>query len=173
MVKTILTWLLALLIGAGFAFFGVQKFPDAPLTMWIYASLDQALGTGFIEPFGRYLTGVLELGVSALVLILPIVFLLLGQGAAAARTQLLGALAALGVLAGAIASHLSVLGIATPPDVVIREAAPAQGEAVAFSGGYLVPQGEPVPFLFTTAIILTLAAFTLFYLRAAGGRRSD
>jgi putative oxidoreductase len=66
------------------------KFTGAAESRWIFSRLG-------VEPWGRIATGVAEL-VAALLLLHP-------------RTAALGALTALGVIAGAIASHLFVLGI--------------------------------------------------------------
>ena len=55
-----------------------------------------------VEPWGRYLSGIFEL-IAGFLLLVP-------------ATQLLGASLALGVMAGAIASHLFILGIVVQDD---------------------------------------------------------
>lgn len=71
------------------------KFTGAEESIFIF----QTLG---VEPFGRIGSGVVELIASILILI--------------PRTTLLGALLALGTMAGAIFSHIFVLGIVVKDD---------------------------------------------------------
>lgn len=71
------------------------KFTGAEESVYIF----QTLG---IEPFGRIGSGVVELIASILILV--------------PRTTLLGALLALGTMAGAIFSHIFVLGIVVKND---------------------------------------------------------
>jgi len=71
------------------------KFTGAEESVYIF----QTLG---VEPFGRIGSGVVELVASILILI--------------PRTTLLGALLALGTMAGAIFSHIFVLGIEVKND---------------------------------------------------------
>lgn len=71
------------------------KFSAAPESVWIF----QTLG---LEPWGRIASGVVEL-VAALLILWP-------------RTTGLGALLALGVISGAILSHLTKLGIEVQGD---------------------------------------------------------
>jgi len=66
------------------------KFTAAPESVYIFTKVHA-------EPWGRIGSGVIEL-IAAILLLLP-------------RTVWLGALLALGVMAGAIVSHLTVLGI--------------------------------------------------------------
>ncbi len=71
------------------------KFTGAPESIFIFETVG-------LEPFGRYASGIAELFASILILI--------------PRTTWLGALIALGVMAGAIMSHLTVLGIVVQND---------------------------------------------------------
>jgi len=71
------------------------KFTGAEESKFIFNSLG-------IEPWGRWFAGSSEL-VASLLLLVP-------------ATQFLGALAGLGIMAGAIASHLFVLGIVVQDD---------------------------------------------------------
>ncbi len=71
------------------------KFTGAPESIFIFETVG-------LEPFGRYASGIAELIASILILI--------------PRTTWLGALTALGVMAGAIMSHLTVLGIVVQND---------------------------------------------------------
>ena len=92
------TLILSFIVAAGFIFFGVQKFGA---TNPIFSIIAERSGISLFEPVIRMLTGVAELG-TALLILIP-------------RTRLLGALAGLGVLIGAIGFHLSPwLGINVP-----------------------------------------------------------
>ena len=71
------------------------KFTAAPESVYIFSQLG-------MEPFGRVGLGVVEL-IVALLLIWP-------------RTSLIGAILGLGVISGAIFSHLFVLGIEVQDD---------------------------------------------------------
>jgi len=71
------------------------KFTAAPESVYIFSKLGA-------EPYGRIGSGVFEL-IAALLLLFP-------------RTTLLGAILGLGVMAGAIFSHLTVLGIEVQGD---------------------------------------------------------
>jgi hypothetical protein len=69
------------------------KFTGAPESVYIFT----ALGA---EPWGRIASGVVEL-IASILLVIP-------------RTAALGAILSLGVISGAIGSHLTRLGIALP-----------------------------------------------------------
>lgn len=71
------------------------KFTGAEESVYIFETLG-------IEPFGRISSGVVELIASILILI--------------PRTTLLGAILAIGTMAGAIVSHIFVLGIEVKND---------------------------------------------------------
>ena len=71
------------------------KFSGAPESVYIFSQLG-------IEPYGRIGTGVLEL-IIAVLLILK-------------RTSIIGAILGLGVISGAILSHLFILGIEVQND---------------------------------------------------------
>lgn len=83
-------WILRLVV----AFIMLQtlffKFTGAAESIYIFETVG-------LEPFGRYASGVAEL-IASILLLVP-------------RTTWLGAIIALGVMAGAIMSHLTVLGI--------------------------------------------------------------
>ena len=90
--------ILALIVAAGFFFFGVQKFGAENI---VFETIAERSGISLFEPQIRMLTGVAEIFTAILILI--------------PRTRFLGALAGLGVLAGAIGFHLSPwLGINVP-----------------------------------------------------------
>lgn len=71
------------------------KFSAAPVSVHIFSTLG-------VEPYGRILTGVLEL-ITGLLLIFR-------------RTSFLGAILGLGIISGAILSHLFILGIEVQND---------------------------------------------------------
>ena len=71
------------------------KFTGAEESIYIFTKVG-------LEPWGRYCTGVAEL-ISAMLLLIP-------------RFTWAGALLALGVISGALASHLTVLGIVVQND---------------------------------------------------------
>ena len=89
---------LALIVAAGFFFFGVQKFGAENI---VFETIAEKSGISLFEPVIRMLTGVAEIATAILILI--------------PRTRLFGVLAGLGVLAGAIGFHISPwLGINVP-----------------------------------------------------------
>lgn len=71
------------------------KFSAAPESVYIFSTLG-------IEPWGRIATGIAEL-VASLLILFP-------------RTTGIGALLSLGVMAGALVSHVAWLGIAVQDD---------------------------------------------------------
>lgn len=86
-----LSWILRLAVAGVLLQTLYFKFTGAPESVYIFSTLG-------LEPWGRIGTGVVELIASAL-LLYP-------------RTVPLGALLSLGVISGAIVSHLTKLGIA-------------------------------------------------------------
>lgn len=92
------------------------KFTGQPESIYIFSTLG-------IEPWGRYGSGVVELIASVLILI--------------RSTSWIGAGLGLGVMLGAIVSHLAVLGIDVQDD-----------------GGYL----------FFLALVVTLSCLTVLYI---------
>lgn len=76
----------AVILGQGLFF----KFTGAPEAIYIFERLG-------VEPWGRYATGIVELAAVVLLLI--------------PRTAGVGALLAIGLMIGALGSHLTVLGI--------------------------------------------------------------
>jgi len=78
------------------------KFTGADESRYIFSSVGQFLGIGGVEPWGRIGSGVLEL-VASLLLLIP-------------ATAPAGAMLALAVMGGAIASHLVILGIEVQGD---------------------------------------------------------
>ena len=78
------------------------KFTGADESRYIFSTVGQFLGIGGVEPWGRIGSGVIEL-VASLLLLIP-------------ATAVAGAMLALGVMGGAIASHVVILGIAVQGD---------------------------------------------------------
>src|ERR1051325_10849040 len=92
---TIASWILRLLV-AGILFQTLFfKFTAAPESVYIFSKLG-------LEPWGRIGSGVAEL-IACVLLLVP-------------RTAALGALLALAVISGALASHLTKLGIVVQDD---------------------------------------------------------
>ncbi|MBY0451951.1 MAG: DoxX family protein [Bdellovibrionaceae bacterium] len=71
------------------------KFTGAPESIYIFTQLHA-------EPFGRYFAGVSEL-IASILLLVPM-------------TQVLGALMAIGIMLGALASHILILGLVVQDD---------------------------------------------------------
>ena len=84
-------WVLRLLIGALFIFFGVMKFPDADGSMWVRVFEQIGFGQWF-----RYLTGVIEVA-GGLLLFIP--------RATAVAVALL-----VPTILGALLTHIMVIG---------------------------------------------------------------
>ena len=89
------------LLAAFMAFMGVQKFTgDVPIFGIIETNVAASTGVtlAVIEPYGRYLTGVLELAAAVLLIV----------------RRHWGAWLSVAIIAGAIGAHLTFLGISTP-----------------------------------------------------------
>ncbi len=71
------------------------KFTGAPESVWIFTQLG-------VEPWGRYLSGALEL-LAAVLILYP-------------KTTPFGALLAVGLMVGAIGAHFTTLGIVVQDD---------------------------------------------------------
>ncbi len=93
--QTRLSWLLRLVVAAILLQTLFFKFSAAPESVYIFRTLG-------LEPWGRIGSGVAEL-VAAVLLLLP-------------ATTALGALLALGVISGALVSHLTKLGVEVQGD---------------------------------------------------------
>lgn len=95
MFKTLLSWLLAIVVAGILLQTLYFKFSGHPESVAIF----QKLG---VEPWGRWFSGILEL-VSGILILVP-------------KTRLVGAFIALGIMSGAILAHLTVIGIASNDD---------------------------------------------------------
>lgn len=91
----VIAWLLRLAAAAILLQTLFFKFTAAPESVYIFTKVGA-------EPWGRIGSGVIEL-VAAFLILVP-------------RTTWLGSLIALGIMAGAIASHLTVLGVEVQGD---------------------------------------------------------
>lgn len=78
------------------------KFTAAPESVFIFSEVGKFAHLPFMEPWGRIGTGTAELMASLLILI--------------PATTWLGALLALGIMGGAVATHLFILGIQVQGD---------------------------------------------------------
>ena len=78
------------------------KFTGADESVYIFTALGRFVHVAGVEPWGRIGSGVVEL-IAGLMLLVP-------------ATASLGAALAMGVMAGAIASHILVLGIEVKGD---------------------------------------------------------
>src|SRR5260221_12877580 len=78
------------------------KFTGADESVYIFSTIGRFLSVPAAEPWGRIGSGIVEL-LASLLLLLP-------------ATAALGAVLTMGVMAGAIASHLIVLGIEVKGD---------------------------------------------------------
>jgi putative oxidoreductase len=97
----ILTTILRLFVAILLGWAGYLKLSSAPVEVELFTSLS-------MEPHGRYLVGILELGAAVLIL--------LPQGIVQ------GAILAWGLMAGAILAHLTRIGIAGQAGVLFGAA---------------------------------------------------
>lgn len=95
MKSSLFSWLLRIAVAVIFAQTLFFKFTAAEESVYIFSKLG-------IEPYGRIGTGIFEL-IAAILILIP-------------RTALLGAFIGLGVISGAILSHLFILGIEVMDD---------------------------------------------------------
>ena len=95
--QSVLSWLMQLMVAGILLQTLFFKFTGADESVYIFSTVGSFVHVPGVEPWGRIGSGVVELAASLLLLV---------PGTAA-----LGALVAIGVLGGAILSHLVVLGI--------------------------------------------------------------
>jgi putative oxidoreductase len=96
-VQTVLSWFLQLTIAGILLQTLFFKFTGAEESVYIFSAVGEFAHVPAFEPWGRLATGCIEL-IAALLLLFP-------------GTVSLGAVLTMGMMAGAIASHLVVLGI--------------------------------------------------------------
>jgi putative oxidoreductase len=95
--QTVLSWFLQLAVAGILLQTLFFKFTGAEESVYIFSTVGRFLNIAGVEPWGRIGSGVLEL-IASLLLIVP-------------ATASIGAILTMGVMAGAILSHLVVLGI--------------------------------------------------------------
>ena len=95
--QTVLSWFLQLAVAGILLQTLFFKFTGAEESVYIFSTVGRFLNIAGVEPWGRIGSGVLEL-VASLLLIVP-------------ATASIGAILTMGVMAGAILSHVVVLGI--------------------------------------------------------------
>jgi uncharacterized membrane protein YphA (DoxX/SURF4 family) len=88
--KNITTWIFRIALAALYLMMALPKFAGQEMTVHIFTTLG-------VEPWGRILTGVIEVSIFLLVL-LP-------------KTTVYGAIISLGTIIGAILSHFVILGL--------------------------------------------------------------
>ena len=100
--QTVLSWVLQLAVAGILLQTLFFKFTGAEESVYIFSTVGRFLHVTGVEPWGRIGSGVLEL-IASLLLIVP-------------ATATIGAVLTMGVMAGAILSHLFILGIEVKGD---------------------------------------------------------
>ena len=95
--QTVLSWFLQLAVAGILLQTLFFKFTGAEESVYIFGTVGRFLNIGGVEPWGRIGSGVLEL-IASLLLVVP-------------ATASIGAILTIGVMTGAILSHLVILGI--------------------------------------------------------------
>jgi hypothetical protein len=101
-VQTVVSWVIQLVVAGILLQTLFFKFTGAEESVFIFRSVGQYVGIPGVEPWGRIGSGVFEL-MASLLLIAP-------------ATASIGAVLTMGVMAGAIASHVLILGIEVKGD---------------------------------------------------------
>jgi hypothetical protein len=96
------SWLLQLAVAGILLQTLFFKFTGAEESVYIFSSVGRFVGVSAVEPWGRIGSGGIEL-IASILLLLP-------------ATASLGAMLTIGVMGGAIASHLLILGIEVKGD---------------------------------------------------------
>src|ERR1051325_11502378 len=100
--QTVVSWLLQLAVAGILLQTLFFKFTGAEESVYIFSTVGQFVGISAAEPWGRIGSGVVEL-IASILLLVP-------------ATASLGAILTIGVMAGAIVSHLAILGVAVKGD---------------------------------------------------------
>jgi putative oxidoreductase len=95
--QTVLSWFLQLAVAGILLQTLFFKFTGAEESVYIFSAVGRFLNIAGVEPWGRIGSGVLEL-LASLLLVVP-------------ATASIGALLTMGVMAGALLTHLFILGI--------------------------------------------------------------
>ena len=96
------SWLLQLAVAGILLQTLFFKFTGAEESIYIFSSVGKFIGVAAVEPWGRIGSGVVEL-IASILLLIP-------------ATASVGAILTIGVMAGAVVSHLLVLGIEVKGD---------------------------------------------------------
>ena len=100
--QTVVAWALQLAVAGILLQTLFFKFTGAEESVYIFSAVGQFLNVPGVEPWGRIGSGVVELMASILLLV--------------PATASLGAILTIGVMAGAIASHILILGLEVKGD---------------------------------------------------------
>jgi putative oxidoreductase len=100
--QTVVSWLLQLAVAGILLQTLFFKFTGAEESVYIFSTVGRFFHISGVEPWGRIGSGVVEL-IAALLLLVP-------------ATASIGAVLAMGVMGGAIVSHLIILGIEVKGD---------------------------------------------------------
>jgi hypothetical protein len=100
--QIVVSWVLQLAVAGILLQTLFFKFTGAEESVYIFSSVGKFLGVAGVEQWGRIGSGVLEL-IASILLLLP-------------ATASLGAVLTIGAMAGAIVSHLVILGIEVKGD---------------------------------------------------------
>jgi hypothetical protein len=100
--QTVFSWLLQITVAVILLQTLFFKFTGAEESVYIFSTVGRFVGVAGVEPWGRIGSGVFEL-IAAILLLMP-------------ATVSLGAALTMGVMAGAIMSHLVILGIEVKED---------------------------------------------------------
>jgi putative oxidoreductase len=100
--QTAVSWVLQALVAGILLQTLFFKFTGAEESVYIFSSVGRFIGVPAVEPWGRIGSGVIEL-IASILLLVP-------------ATASLGAILTIGVMSGAVASHLVILGIEVKGD---------------------------------------------------------
>ena len=100
--QTVVSWFLQLAVAGILLQTLFFKFTGAEESVYIFSTVGRFFNIAGVEPWGRIGSGVVEL-IAALLLLVP-------------ATASIGAVLAMGVMGGAIVSHLIILGIEVKGD---------------------------------------------------------
>jgi putative oxidoreductase len=100
--QSVFSWLLQITVAVILLQTLFFKFTGAEESVYIFSTVGRFVGVTGVEPWGRIGSGLIEL-VAAILLLIP-------------ATVSLGAVLTMGTMAGAIASHLVILGIEVKAD---------------------------------------------------------
>ena len=100
--QAVVSWVMQLVVAGILLQTLFFKFTGAEESVYIFSTLGRFVGLAGVEPWGRIGSGVIEL-IASVLLMVP-------------ATASMGALVAMGVMGGAIVSHVIILGIEVKGD---------------------------------------------------------